>query len=110
MPDEDYMCIILLLKKKFNQFQMLFPPPIANFANTFVDSTIFAEGLAFQRERSGIWRPVIAQSFATNQISLRVPDVFKRTFSNIVNHRLSSFTMDRGLAAQFVAPVPGLCK
>ena len=51
---------------------MLFPPPIANFANTFVDFTIFAEGLAFQRERSGIWRPVIAQQFAPNQILLRV--------------------------------------
>ena len=28
----------------------------------------------------------------------------------VANHRLTSFTMDRGLAAQFVAPVPGPCK
>ena len=38
-------------EKKFNQFQMLFPPPIANFVNAFVDFTIFAEGLLHFREK-----------------------------------------------------------
>ena len=51
MPDEVYMYIILLLNKKFNQFQMLFPPPIVNFVNAFVDVTIFAEGLLHFREK-----------------------------------------------------------
>ena len=112
MLDEVYMYIYqFVAEKKFNQFQMLFPPPIANFANTFVDVTIFAEGLLYFREK-GLEYGIRSLHNKSRPIRYHFvyQNLFKRTCGKIVNHRLSSFTMDRGLAAQFVAPVPGPCK
>ena len=57
-------------------------------------------------------RLVIAQPKAPNQILLRVLECLlkERSAALLIILRLSSFTMDHGLAVQFVVPVPGLCK